>query len=107
MANSLNNDIDKLRQSLGSLPPPQIKPPFVIVSGLPGSGKSFFCRRLAERSPFLILSSDALRKVLFPNPQYSESENKQLFPACHALIEELLKKGIGVIFDATNLVERH
>jgi predicted kinase len=57
--------------------------------------------------PFLILASDALRKVLFPTPQYNEYENKRLFSACHVLIEELLRKGIPVIFDATNLLEHH
>jgi predicted kinase len=74
---------------------------------LPGTGKSFLCRKLAEKSPFLILPSDALRKVLFPTPQYNEQENKRLFSACHVLIEELLNKGIPVIFDATNLLEHH
>jgi len=56
---------------------------------------------------FPILVSDTLRKILFPSPQYKESENKRLFSACHVLIEELLKKGMPVIFDATNLLEHH
>lgn len=103
----LNEDVEKLRRSLDGLPQPQIKPPLVIVSGLPGTGKSFFCRKLAEKLPFVILASDTLRKVLFPHPQYDEGESKQLFAACHAFIEELLKKGIPIIFDATNLLERH
>jgi len=107
IANTLNEDIEKLRQSFDSLPPPQIKPSFVIVSGLPGSGKSFFCHRLAENLPSLILSNAALRRLLFPYPRYNESENKRLFPACHALIEEFLTKGIPTIFDATNLMERN
>ena len=107
MASELNGDVERLRQSLEDLPPPQVEPPLVVISGLPGTGKSFFCRKLAERLPFLILVSDTLRKILFPSPQYKESENRRLFSACHALIEELLRKGIPVIFDATNLLERH
>jgi len=107
MADSLSVDIERLRQSLDGLPPPQVEPPLVIVCGLPGAGKSFFCRKLAERSPFVILASDTLRKNLFPSPEYSEDENRRLFPACHALVGELLGKGIPVIFDATNLLERH
>jgi len=78
-----------------------------MVSGLPGTGKSFFCRKLADRLPFLILASDSLRRILFPAPQYHEHENKRVFSACHVLIEELLGKGIPVIFDATNLLEHH
>jgi predicted kinase len=107
MAISLDEDVEKLRGSLNGLPQPQVGPALIVVSGLPGAGKSFFCRRLAEKLPFLILASDALRKVLFPTPQYEEQENKRLFSACHVLIEELLTKGIPVIFDATNLLEHH
>lgn len=107
MIGSLNEDVEKLRQNLNGLPQPQVKPPLIVVSGLPGTGKSFFCHKLAERLTFPILASDTLRKILFLSPQYKESENKRLFPACHALIEELLRKGIPVIFDATNLLERH
>ena len=107
MRNRLDEDVEKLRQSLNSLPQPQLKPPLIAVSGLPGVGKSSFCRKLAERLPFLILASDALRRVLFPSPQYDEHENNRLFSACHVLIEELLRKGVPVIFDATNLLEHH
>jgi len=107
MAGNLDEDVQKLRQSLNGLPQPQVEPPFIVVSGLPGTGKSFFCRKLAERLSFLILASDTSRKILFASPQYKESENKRLFSACHVLIEELLQKGIPVIFDATNLVEHH
>lgn len=107
MASSLDEDVEKLRQSLNGLPLPQIEPPLIVVSGLPGTGKSFFCRKLVERLSFLILTSDTLRKILFPSPHYKESENKRLFFACHVLIEELLRRGIPVIFDATNLLEHH
>jgi predicted kinase len=107
MAGNLNEDVAKLREGLDDLPQPQVQPPLILVSGLPGTGKSFFCRKLAERFPFLILASDTLRKILFPSPRYNENENKRLFSACHVLIEELLGKGIPVIFDATNLLEHH
>ena len=103
----LAEDVQKLRQSLGQLPEPTVNPAFIVVSGLPGTGKSYFCRRLAERLPFPILESDALRKVLSPSPNYSPGESNRLFGACHLLIEELLRRGIPLIFDATNLVERH
>ncbi|MBM4447014.1 MAG: hypothetical protein FJ023_06650 [Chloroflexi bacterium] len=104
--NQLNQDLAKLIESLGQLPEAVTNPGFVVVSGLPGTGKTFFCRKLAEKQPFCILESDAIRKALFPSPDYSIAESARLFAVCHSLIEWLLKNGIPVIFDATNLSER-
>ncbi len=105
--NLTSQDLARLMESLGSLPEPVVNPAFVVVSGLPGTGKSFFCRKLAERLPFCILESDALRKILFSTPTYSAQESARLFAACHSIIELLLKGGVSVIFDATNLSEHH
>ena len=103
----LVSDVQRLTENLGQLPEPVAKPALVAVSGLPGTGKSYFCSKLAERLPFVILESDALRKVLFSPPSYSSKESSCLFQAVHRLIEGLLKKGISLILDATNLSERH
>jgi predicted kinase len=100
-------DARRLAGSFSPLPQAEAQPAIIVVSGLPGTGKSYFCRRLAERLPFLILESDALRKQLFPVPTYSASESAHLFRTIYYLIEELIKKGIPVILDATNLSERH
>jgi len=100
-------DAQTLRQGLGELPEPVAKPVLVLVSGLPGTGKSYFSRKLSERLPSVIVESDALRKRLFSNPTYSAEESLRLFSPSHYLIEELLVKGFSVIFDATNLVEHH
>jgi predicted kinase len=102
----LLSDVQRLTESLGDFPEPVVKPAFIAVSGLPGTGKSYFCRRLVERLPFVILESDALRRALFPQPGYSSEESARLFRALHLLIERLLKKGIPLILDATNLSER-
>jgi len=103
----LVSDVERLSESLGELPEPMIEPAFVAVSGLPGTGKSYFCRKLIERIPLVILESDALRKALFLSPNYSLQESARLFRACNLLIERLLRKGISLILDATNVAERH
>jgi len=103
----LVSDVQQLTESLGQLPEPMVEPAFIVVSGLPGTGKSHLCSKLAERLPFVILESDALRKTLFSSPSYSPQESSRLFQACHLLIERLLKKGIPLILDATNLSERY
>ena len=103
----LVSDVQRLIENLRQLPEPVAEPVFIVVSGLPGTGKSYFCSQLAERLPVIILESDALRKSLFSSPSYSSQESMHLFQVCHLLIERLLKKGISLIFDATNLSERY
>ncbi|KPK23427.1 MAG: hypothetical protein AMJ70_03500 [Dehalococcoidia bacterium SG8_51_3] len=101
------SDTEKLLENLEQLPEPVVKPALVVVSGLPGTGKSHFCRQLAERTPIIIMESDVMRKTLFPSPIYSATESVRLFQAIHHLIEHLLKKGISLVLDATNLSERN
>ena len=103
----LVSDVERLTESLEQFPEPVAEPVFIVVSGLPGTGKSYFCSQLAQRLPFIILESDALRKALFPSPSYSLQESSHLFRAVHLLIERLLKKGVPLILDATNLSERY
>lgn len=99
--------MQRLTESLGELPEAEVEPTFIAVSGLPGTGKSYFCHKLAERLPLVILESDALRKALFLQPSYSPEESARLFRALHFLIERLLKRGVSLVLDATNLSERY
>ncbi len=103
----LADDVSVLKQSLTRLPEPTANPALIIVSGLPGTGKSHFCRKLAERMDIVILESDSLRRQLFSTPSYGKEESTQLFRACHSLVEELLRKGVSVALDATNLEEHN
>jgi len=100
-------DVERLKAALPPLPEGVERPALVAVSGLPGSGKTHFSQRLAERLSAVVLESDFLRRVLFARPTYGAEESHRLFEACYFLIEELLRAGRHVIFDATNLRERH
>ncbi len=101
------DDVARLRDALAPLPEAQARVAFVVVSGLPGSGKSYFSRRLARRAPLAVVESDAMRCALFGSPTHSGAESARLFRACHALIEDLLRHGVSVLFDATNLIKRN
>jgi predicted kinase len=101
------SDVEKLLKELGQFPEAWAQPFLIVVSGLPGTGKSYFCRRLAQRLAAVILESDHLRRALFPSPGYSTAESARLFRASHLLIERLLRQGIPVIFDATNLSQHY
>ena len=102
---STQEDAALLRRTLASLPEPQPHVALVVVSGLPGSGKSYFSRQMARRSPLAVVESDAMRSALFTTSTHSGAESARLFRACHALIENLLSSGVSVLFDATNLIE--
>jgi len=103
----LLEDARKIEEYIQPLPPPRTSPALVVLSGLPGSGKSYFCHCLASRYPMARLESDALRKALFGQPTYSPEESRRLFSASHLVLSRLLARGIAAILDATNLREVH
>jgi predicted kinase len=103
----LLKDARRIEEDVQPLPPPTDAPALVVVIGLPGTGKSYFCRRLAARHPIARLESDALRKVLFGRPTHSPEESHRLFTACHYVLDGLLARGISALLDATNLREAH
>lgn len=80
-------------------------PVLILMSGLPGSGKSYLSERLAAELSAAVIESDCVRKALFPQPMYSARESATVHCTCQRTIRWLLSKGIRVIFDATNLVE--
>ena len=101
-------DIVTLRQALSSdlhdYPQKIAQERYLIVlSGLPGTGKSHFANELSQRIPVLIVGSDRMRKALVAKPKYNPGEHTRVFSNCHQLIENFLQEGYRVVFDATNL----
>jgi adenylylsulfate kinase len=78
----------------------------IWLTGLPASGKSSITRELvtllqARGVTAVVLESDAMRKILTPDPTYREEE-RDLFYSNLALVGELItRSGANVIFDAT------
>ncbi len=103
-------DVEFLAQALepaGGLGPTQGTggPLLVVLSGLPGTGKSYFAGELTRSVPFQVLGSDQIRKLLAPKPRYIPSEHARVFGSCHRLIENYLALGCRVLYDATNLTK--
>ena len=84
----------------------------IWITGLPGSGKSTIAHFLAEKLRSLgvhsqILSSDSLRKVITPNPRYTEDERDVVYGALVYVAKILTANGVNVIIDATGNRRRY
>jgi hypothetical protein len=81
------------------------RPALAVLVGLPASGKSRVAAELRARTGAVVLESDELRRLLFPRRTYRAEESRRLFAAIHAATEQLLREGVSVIVDATNLAQ--
>ena len=77
---------------------------FLLV-GLPASGKSTFCESFKNSKNTVILSSDLIRKELFGNEE-CQKNNQLVFKTLHKRVEEALKNGKDVVYDATSLTKK-
>lgn len=101
--------------SLGELEPPAKRPALLLVSGLPGTGKSTLARGLAERAGFRVIRSDVVRKELagltettnssaeFQQGIYSPAFTDRTYAECLRQMAAALLNGERVIVDATFL----
>jgi len=87
--------------------------PFIVAFvGVPGSGKTTFAKKLAERLQAVILSSDGLRMAMWQSleaiaeahssPSERSKNNKLLFNGMNYTTQQILKAGNSVVFDANS-----
>ncbi len=77
-------------------------PVAVWITGLPGSGKSTLAAEVGKRHPdFVILRMDDFRKVLTPEPTYSDEERNMVYRCLVYTASCLAENGHSVIIDAT------
>ena len=84
----------------------------VWITGLPGSGKSVvsaaLLKLLAGKGVHAqLLSSDALRRVLTPEPSYSLEERDMVYATLVYVARILTQNGVNVIIDATGNLRRY
>ena len=73
----------------------------VLVMGLPGSGKSYFASRLAERINAEYTNSDRLRKELFSKRTYFEQEKEKVYEMLLEKMKEAINGRKNIVLDAT------
>lgn len=78
-----------------------------MICGLPGTGKSFISRELANRIDAEHLNTDKIRKHVLDKRTYSEEEKNKIYNMLAKEAEKLLKQGKNVIVDATFYLKRH
>ncbi len=81
-------------------------PALILLSGLPGAGKTTFARALAEALDFEHVESDAVRTGLAAHPAFTPAENAAVFDTVEARARAALQAGRHALVDATNLSSR-
>lgn len=74
----------------------------IWITGLPGSGKSIVAMAVKKKIPdAVILRIDELRKIVTPEPTYSDTEREHVYRALVFTTKTLNELGHNVIIDAT------
>ncbi len=75
--------------------------PVILVTGLPGSGKTMLARELARSLNLVHLSSDAIRTTLQKRGRYDESNKELVYREMWTKAREVLDNNGKVVLDAT------
>jgi aminoglycoside phosphotransferase family enzyme/predicted kinase len=73
----------------------------IIVSGLPGTGKTSVAKEIAQKVDSVVLSSDELRKRVLKELGYTERKKKRVYDEMFRIAQDLLERGKSVVLDGT------
>ena len=73
----------------------------VIICGLPGVGKSTISKDLGRLINAVVLSTDKIRKEIFPRPTYTKFERRLIYDILTLLARYLHDANVNCILDAT------
>jgi predicted kinase len=78
----------------------------ILITGLPGTGKSTFALALAKSMQTQYISSDQIREQLGLRGHYDPDSKNQVYEAILTLAQEYLGNGETVIIDSTLYLKR-
>ena len=73
----------------------------VIICGLPGIGKTTLAKEISPLLDAVVLSTDKIRKELFPKPTYEKAERELVYEVMTLVAKYLLKARKNCILDGT------
>jgi len=75
-------------------------PEFIILIGIPGSGKSFWISKVNNDNKYLVISPDEIRREILRDVS-DQSQNSKVWMITKQRVKDALKNGKSVILDAT------
>ncbi len=73
----------------------------IVITGLPGTGKTTIAEALAEELDAIVFSTDKIRKMIFKKPIYNEMDKKIVYNELFLQARSYLSRGKNVILDGT------
>lgn len=73
----------------------------IVVTGLPGTGKTTIAESLAKEIDAVVFSTDKIRKMIFEKPVYNEEDKRIVYDELFSLTGKYLASRKNVILDGT------
>jgi len=73
----------------------------IIVTGLPGTGKTTIADALSKEIDAIVFSTDKIRKMIFEKPIYDKEDKRVVYDELFSQAQKYLSIGKNVILDGT------